>query len=354
MSSEKTAEFFKDKTEEQIMNWMVEHMNPSQIKSCFEMEEPPILPGVPTPSPTTPNKSLAEPSSTSLEDELENLRKFCANKKYVINKIENKEGNYIVYFWYYENRKWNYYNLPLEDFKKDKDGKFLECGEDTVVSSDVLPELKEAYNKMDNLEFNQVKKEYQELGLNTEWVSILLTAIHMQQNIEVSDYYKQLFNYTPVLIEGVFNENIYYYYLINEGGDVRFKYTNISINNFEQDLKDINNELNLNIQDSQSDREDGKRRPKEWIDMIKQAVENIDPSDIETIKEIYQKFPLSKSSPFFMEDLFQVNNFGKYKPNNLDLANYVTNKFGPNTAKLFHAKEFTNKFGYKTVNLVSK
>ena len=344
MSSTKTtAEFFKDKTEEQIMNWMVEHMDADQIKSCFEMDEPMVA----TPTPEAPEAP---------ENTLETLRKRCANKKYVIHKIIKKQDEDIVYFWYYENKEWKYYNLPLEQFeKKNKDGESLECGEDTIVSPDLLPELKVAYNNMTNPDFNQVKNEYKELGINTEWVSLLATAIQIQKNVEVPDNYKKLFNYTPVLIEGVFNEKIYYYYLINEYGDVRFKYTNISISKFEQDLTDINNELNLNIQSSNDERQEGKRRPNEWIDKIKEAAENIDSDDIETIKKVYQQFPLRRDSPFFMENLFQENNFGKsINDNTYDLSNYVTNKFGPNTAKLYYAKELINKFGYKTVNLVAK
>ena len=40
MSSEKTADMFKDKSEEEIMNWMIRYMTPEQIKSCFKGEIP--------------------------------------------------------------------------------------------------------------------------------------------------------------------------------------------------------------------------------------------------------------------------------------------------------------------------
>ena len=55
-----------------------------------------------------------------------------------------------------------------------------------------------------------------------------------------------------------------------------------------------------------------------------------------------------------MKDLFQGNEFGKYVNSSVDLSNYVLNQFGPNTANSFYAKEFTNNFGFKTINLVPR
>lgn len=344
--SGKTAEFFKDKTEEEIMNWMVQNMNPDQIKSCFDMDSPTEQPG-----PSGPTEPIP---ITPMEDPLETLRRFCANKKYVIHKIIKVDGTEIVYFWYFSGGKWNYYNRPFEHFKKDKDGNVLECGDDELVSPELLPELKEQYNKMDDEDFTQVQKEYQKLGINKEWLSVLLTAINIQKTVVVPNMYKEIFNFTPVLIEGTTDKKVYYYYLVNEGGDVRFKYANVPIENFEEELKEILEDLKLSILPVGQDRIEGSRRINEWINVVKQSISNIDSEDLATIKKIYTEFPLSKDSPFFMKDLFQENEFGKYVNESYDLSNYVLNKFGPYTANLYYAKEFTNNFGFKTINLVPR
>ncbi len=71
MSSEKTADMFKNKSEEEIMNWMIKYMTPEQIKSCFEGELPEELP-------------VEETKKLDVND----LRKCCAKKRYVIHKIK--------------------------------------------------------------------------------------------------------------------------------------------------------------------------------------------------------------------------------------------------------------------------
>ena len=63
-----------------------------------------------------------------------------------------------------------------------------------------------------------------------------------------------------------------------------------------------------------------------------------------------------------MKDLFGINQFGKndsYDKNNndinsVDLNNYVRNKFGENTARMFRAQVMSNKYGTKTIGLVAK
>ena len=349
--SEKTAEFFKDKTEEEIMNWMVQNMNPEQIKSCFDIDGPSGPSG-----PDGPPDVQVAPDIPTVQqgDPLETLRKFCADKKYVIHKIIKVDGKDIVYFWYFAGGRWNYYNRPFEHFSKDKDGNILECGDDELVSPELLPVLKEQYNKMDNEDFRQVQQEYQKLGINKEWLSLLLTAINIQRTVVVPDIYKEIFNFAPVLIEGTTGKKVYYYYLVNEGGDLRFKYANVSIENFEAELKEVLDDLKLSILQPGQDRTEGSRRINEWVDTTRQSVNNIDSEDLTTIKKIYTEFPLNKDSPFFMKDLFQGNEFGKYVNSSVDLSNYVLNKFGPNTANLYDAKEFTNNFGFKTINLVPR
>ena len=118
MSSEKTADMFKDKSEEEIMNWMIRYMTPEQIKSCFEGE-------IPDDVEVKESKKL----------EVDDLRKFCANKRYVIHKIEGEK----VYFWYYLVKKqtWQYSIEPLENFPQAMGQNADECGTDTDVTADL-------------------------------------------------------------------------------------------------------------------------------------------------------------------------------------------------------------------------
>lgn len=358
--SQKTAEFFREKSEEEIMNWMVQNMRPEQIKSCFDIDGPdgPAIPEmVAVPDGTAKCVSLEDGTTQCTvvkESPLDMLRKFCANKRYVIHKIINKDGEDKVYFWYYNNEKWNYYNRPFSHFKEDKDGNILECGDVELVDAEMLPQLKKQYEEMNDEDFRKTQQEYHKLRINKEWLSVLLTAINIQKTVIVPDDYKDIFNFAPVLIDGTEGPKVYYYYLVNDQGDTKFKYTNTHIENFHSELFKILEYLRLKILQLGQDRTEGARRINEWVDTIKESVNNIDSDDLKTIKEIYTEFPLSRDSPFFMKDLFQGNEFGKYVNNSYDLSNYVLNKFGPNTANLYYAKEFTNNFGFKTINLVKK
>ena len=123
MSSEKTAEMFKDKSEEEIMNWMIRNMTPEQIKSCFDDE--------------FPEEVKEEPSKKT---DVNDLRKFCENKRYVIHKIEGDK----VYFWYYLIKKqmWEYSIEPLKNFPQTMGQISEECGPDTNVTDDFKNELK--------------------------------------------------------------------------------------------------------------------------------------------------------------------------------------------------------------------
>ena len=353
MSSERTAEMFQNKSEEEIINWMIQNMTPEQIKSCFEGD---IVDVPSAPTVSTPDKP-----------NVNNLRKYCENKRYVIHKIVNNE----VFFWYYLPAGiWKYYIKPLSDFPKSMGEEAEECGSETNITNDFENELKTAYNK-DNIYpgeifseynkdesekdvFNEVKSEYNKEGINNSWkIDTLLTAINIQRSVTVPDEYKVLFDYAPVLIEAITGTKVFYYYLKNYGGNLTFEYGNIKLENFENDLKEIINELELIILPANVPRVDGGRRVDEWKDeIIKNAINNIEDSDdINRIQTIYNEFPLSKESKYFMKDIFPNNQFGK---SNIDLSNYVMNKFGSNTAKLFKAKYISNKFGTNTIALVPK
>ena len=355
MSSKKTAEMFKDKSEEEIINWMIKNMTPEQIKSCFDSEIPDI--------------EIKEPKKLELDD----IRRFCENKKYVIHKIEGDN----VYFWYYliNSKKWVYFTKPLKDFPQTMGQDANECGPDGDVETDFRQDLIVAYNEnstgqgdsfnTNNPEENQidvftkVKEEYKSQGINEDWKDTLLVSLDIQKNLPVLSEYKDIINFAPVLIVGASTNKIYYYYLINDDGEVKFIETTISINNFRQDLIEIINELNLQIFTPGEAAAVTAKTPDEWKLAIIEAAKQIDSSDLETIKKIYDNFPLSEDSKFFMKNLFSDtefgNRFGKtIDLNSVNLSEYVKMKFGSNTARMFDAKVISNKFGTKTIALVSK
>ena len=176
MSSEKTAEMFKNKSEEEIINWMVRYMTPEQIKSCFEGE---IV--------DTTQEKLQEQREQKEPLTVNDLRKYCENKRYVIHKIEGKDENAKVYFWYYlvKSGKWQYSIEPLSSFPTSMGAQADECGADTNVKGDFEEKLKSAYNegniydnelfeeynedKSESNVFNEVKSEYKNQGINESW-----------------------------------------------------------------------------------------------------------------------------------------------------------------------------------------
>ena len=123
--SERTADMFKDQSEEQIMNWMVANMSPDQIKSCFEIplgEEP------------------GEPGPVAAEQELDinRIRRLCTGKKYVINKIVDGPDGPIVNYWYYDSNieTWKYFSQSLRGFPstvEEADSDTKECGPSQVM-----------------------------------------------------------------------------------------------------------------------------------------------------------------------------------------------------------------------------
>lgn len=361
MSSEKTAEMFKDKSEEEIMNWMIRYMTPEQIKSCFEGDMPEDL-------------ELKQIKDTNVDD----LRKFCADKRYVIHKIEGEGSNAKVYFWYYlvKKQKWEYSIKPLDNFPQSMGEMSDECGPDTNVTEDFRQDLIQAYNEIsiNNNEnfsknnegdnqidvFTNVKEEYKTQGINQDWKDNLLVALDIQKKIPVLSKEKQILNFAPVLVESVTKTNVNYYYLINDGGDLKFVEGNLTINKFREDLIEIIEDLNLQISVPGEPASVTAKTVDEWRQLIRDAANEIYSSDLERIKEIYDKFPLSKDYKFFMKNLFDNNDFGSFKYgesidlNSENLSDYVGMKYGKHTAKMFEAKVLSNKFGTQTIALVLK
>ena len=357
MSSQKTAEYFKDKTEEEIITWMLTNMAPEQIKSCFS--------DIPEISPDTLQETPSDP--------LKNLRINCENKRYVIHKIEGDQ----VFFWYYfiKKDKWIYSIQPLSNFPKYMGENSDECGTDTIIDDDFEKELKSSYinDNLDSQEkfskfnndlqenevFNEIKTEYENQSINKNWneveetINTLLTAINIQKKVPALPSQKDIFIYAPVLIEATTEDKVYYYYLKNENGQLRFIYDNIKLEDFDEDITEVVNNLNLEISVAGMPGSSNSKTVDEWKQSINEAVNKIDEDDLLTIKNNYNEFPLSKETPFFMKNLFG-NSFGNSFGKSTDLSQYVMNKFGSNTANLFTAKVISNKFGINTIALVKK
>ena len=334
---------------------MIRYMTPEQIKSCFEGE--------------LPEDVAVEEKKLDVDD----LRKFCANKRYVIHKIEGDK----VYFWYYLVKKqtWLYSIESAENFPRAMGENAEECGPDTDVTDDFKQNLIEAYNEnsIDPSEkfntnnpgedqsniFSRVKQEYEKQGLNEDWKDTLLTVLDIQRKVPVESKEKQIINFAPVLIESVTSTKVNYYYLMNDGGELKFVEGNLSIDKFRSDLIEIIEDLNLQIAAPGEPAAATAKTPEEWKLAIKEAAADIYSSDLERIKEIYDKFPLSKDSMFFMKNLFTDSEFGNrfgktIDLNSVNLSQYVKMKFGTNTARMFNAKVISNKFGTQTIALVSK
>ena len=298
-NSQKVAEMFKDQSEEQIINWIIKNMTREQITSCFNVDLGTTVDEVSVASDAGDDDDLSDLPDLEEEPEIEKIRKYCSGKTYVIHKIENE----LVYFWYFEGGKWKYYNTKLEDFKI-QPGKTdsQECGNDTVIKDNYSTIAKAYYKNTlfdnDNLaDFEKTKKEYSPFP-NVNYDK-LESAINIQkEDVKVEGVYKNIFDYSPVLIESANNERVYYYYLVRDGSDYKFEYGNIIYSKFENDIKEVIDELK--IDDTISDEQINNIKEK-----IKNAAEQITAVDKKIIKEIYRIFPLGGSqNPYFMKDLF--------------------------------------------------
>jgi len=356
MSGEQTAEYFKDKSEEEIINWMLANLSTAQIKECLGSETPTKLEKIET-------RKLTE----------KDLRSFCSGKKYVIHKIQGES----VLFWYYivKSDKWVYSKEPLENFPQTIDQvDSEECGKDTEISSD---DVKKSYNDnvlsgeklfsdnndgldMNNV-FNTVKNEYKNDNINPSWLYPLLVAINIQKNCEVQNGYKELFNFCPVLIESISKDKVSYYYLVNKNGELSFVEANLSINGFADDISEVMDDLKLTII------KDGEAGPSDsdtisgFQNKIRDAANKIDSSDLKRIKDIYNKFPLSETSSFFMNNIFSQTEFGKLSKlsklstlSNSEMKEKVKQQYGSNLLKDYTPEIITNKFGVSTIILKKK
>tara|TARA_B100000886_G_C20398864_1_gene481672 strand:+ start:322 stop:1509 length:1188 start_codon:yes stop_codon:yes gene_type:complete len=390
-SQQKTAEYFRNKSDEEIIEWMLKNLSTDQIKTCLGDDS--------TPSITPVDKGVIT---------VDDLRKWCSNKKYVIQKIEDDK----VYFWYFENtsKKWTYYVFPLDKFPQSMGATAEECDPGDELNPEQLTDLKQHWNDTDlgpnkNYEtnklpdmpdsqvdaFNEIMKDY-EFDENLrpkgyvvpgpaeplEDSSVITTA--MDQRQQAINYQKQtsvdpetklsgVINFSPVLIEGADDNNVYFYYVIFNPQDKSF---NVKGNQSDTDVakvpldecKDKFMEILSNfsklseyisLPGEGGGSSDETKAAESWKVNIKEAVNTFFSAseafekDLTTIKALYEAFPLTEleGSRFFMSGLFSASQFGKRQFNNIN--EYVTNLYGKKFTELFKPKIVENKFGYKTL-----
>ena len=354
MSTEKTAEYFRDKSEEQIINWMIQNLEVEQIKSCLGADAPQQIKKIETKDIT-----------------INDLRRFCSNKRYVIEEINNGK----VFFWYYtpKSNRWVYGNAVISDFPTVMGQTGTEeCGEDTIVKDDFAYELKQSYQEQTNTDFIKTREIYKSEGINTNWEDdlaggelpeleevaevaevaevvsnpkedMIIAAIRIQRNIEIPDKLKTAFSYAPILIEGVLNDKIYYYYF--EAG--KFKGASLRVEKLEGDFKEIVDDI-----------EKSGIEPEELKAMIKIAATKLEESeekDVNNIKRIYNAYPLNKDTQLFTSNLFTASNFGKLADfNYVDLDKMIKRKYGSAFLKRYKPQKITNKNGVRTVVYVKR
>ena len=370
MSKEKTADFFKDKSEEEIMNWMVANMTPEQIKSCFEGDMPglPQEPDIPAPMPP----EFQQPFEADIND----LRKYCANKRYVIHKIEGDK----VFFWYYlvKKKEWDYNIEPLKNFPQFLGQQAEECGEDTNIKQDFESELKNAYmnnkfnpnekfmpyNKgLDQIDvFNRVKDQYQSEGINMNWLqqqiepdmSVLAQAINIQKSIPILNTSKLVIKYPAVLIESISGNKVNYYYLVLDSqNNLKYIEANLPIDKILKDFKEIAEDLELTIAVKDQANPSYAKTIPEWQEAIRKATTEIYSKDLERIKAIYEEYPLSPEQHFFMKDLLPGMNFGSSCGQKLNKDEYM-NRFGSYIKEHYKMHYIKNKYGNEVVTIVPK
>ena len=347
-----SVETLRDKSKQEIMNWMIANLTPEQIASCTDesIGSPLFEPSGPDPSEPSCKESPAGPSGPSgpsgpiVNNDLDKIREYCAGKRYVIHKIIGNEpkkdqpDKREVSFWYYTSGEWKYYTKSYTDFLANKDGKSEECGDDTLISDSIKKELSNSYyNNLVNDkgdEFRQIKSEY-----NPEYISSfeqsshlvdvydnLLTALQVIKgnNLTDTNTLKPLFEFPPILVYGANSEYIYYYYLTYNNGSFSFKRGFETINNFADDIVVVMKGIQNNI-DIKS------KSPEQFKNDIRQALCNVSIEHLKFIKTIFFEHPLSQTQVFFMKNLLSdnaQNSFGKNCNDREEMKDYMNSYYG--------------------------
>ena len=337
MASEATAEYFRDKSVEEIINWMAANLSTDQMRACLENKLPETDVQVDT---------LSLPSDEVLDEKLKYLMEACKDKRYLIHKkIED-----TVFFWYYEKdkEKWTYYRKPFLHFPQDEDqnqkGKTFECDEGELVTLDQeMKDIQKAYNYAlvtipnalfdsnnpgvdQTKEFIKTRELYRNQKLNLNWILDILTAIQVQRNIKISEELKPVIQYLPILLESYVVEEGQYkgynFYVLNIDIDKNYEVTFVIKN-----LKDMSQlvpyymkyneeiEQKLKIDSDQGGSSSAAVGLPigEWKKRIITATENLITAELDDwrrISTIYTQYPLNieTGQKFFMLELQTLSN----------------------------------------------
>ena len=320
MASEATAEYFRDKSVEEIINWMAANLSTDQMRACLENKLPETHIEV---------DPLSLPGDKVLDKRIEYLMEACKDKKYLIHRIIGEE----VFFWYYNTstKIWTYYRKPFTDFPQNTEfnpmGNSDECGGDTLVTLDQeIKDIKTAYSDalvttpnalfdsnnpgVDQIkEFIKMRELYRNQKLNLNWILEILTAIQLQRNINISEELKPIIQYLPILFESYVTAEGEYkgynFYALNIDIDKNYEVT-FAIKNLKDMTQLVSYYIKYNEEIKQKliiDSDQGGASStavglpiNEWKRRIVTAAENINvaqPDDWRRISTIYTQYPLN-------------------------------------------------------------
>jgi len=314
MSSASVVNYFKDENIESIINWMVTNMTPEQIRGCLGEATEEL-------SDAVESDAVESEEMPPLEDvnDLQQIRKICEDKRYIIHEVKDTAEGKKVSFWYFMKKgTWKYYkDVNIESFEGDDPE---ECGKDTLLTD--LPEDKQALAKEKYLtddQFKSVREEYETQGINTNWLTkleqsqpnILPGVINESEQIkktlsDASNLQKQtdtlvterglsdIFKFAPIIIVSADTDNnvTYFYLAPDESGNVTFKSATSSVNELNSKMQSILDNLSPDNLSKELIKAKAKELKKQNLDQINAS------------REIYDEFPLSDKPKYFMTNLF--------------------------------------------------
>jgi len=165
MSSKDTSIFDKMSTTE-IIDWMLKNLTPEQIKLCLPDAPPPPCPPLgasvvaapaPAPAPAPATSPGAGGSGTLPEESLfAKVKQTCKNKRYIIDEVVQKGGEFFINSYYFDpNKGWEYNETPAAEFiEKECKGESLNWKE-----TDLNNAISEAFKRDVATYFPREKRE---------------------------------------------------------------------------------------------------------------------------------------------------------------------------------------------------
>lgn len=330
--STQTLAFFENKTDEQIIDWMLTNLSEEQIKMCLNTSGIPDTSGLTEPmppsQPATPDQSLLpqrpseivpRPQTTPRQDVktkiLTNFRTKCPNNVIIVEKLEGR----IVYFYQFKevtqedlrlNRQLNQYiGIYRWVFRtQDRDNMTQLCRDAKLDEQDDIAENPEAYNNPPPI-VEQIANEYVEAGLpyplpfggpaveepafvSTSSIIVYDPRIQEARNIQIGssrkinqELYPNIFRRGirtfPIIIYKIQENNLHYYALSIKDGNVTLEEKSTPVGPgyntiFRREARNLENSIDSRIPDD--------------ADLIKIAVDLVDKlpeNEKDAIKEVY-------------------------------------------------------------------